>query len=215
MIDNNEFLCDYCSEMIERYDFNKFCIKCGNYKSVCQCSKQVFYYDGCVAPFKYSGIARKCMHIFKFRHNEKISDYFAEQMALTVRQCFFDIDFDVVCCMPIERLKYMKRGYNQTEILGKKVAQILNLPFCEDVLGLKGRKRIQHKTPYKERFKNVKGVFYVKKPLVNKNILLVDDIKTTGATLSECAKMLLASGCNKVYCVTGLVVERKKVKNGN
>ena len=215
IIDENEFLCDYCAEMIERYNLNKFCIKCGNYKNACRCSKQVFFFDGCAAPFKYTGIARKCMHEFKFRHKEKISDYFAEQMALTVKQCYFDVDFDIVCCLPIERLKGMRRGYNQTEILGKKIAEILGLPFCNNALGLKVRKRIQHKTLLNERFNNVKEAFYVKTPLKNKNILLVDDIKTTGATLSECAKVLLASGCNKVYCITGLAVERKIRKNGN
>ncbi len=215
VIDENEFLCDYCAEMIERYDLNKFCIKCGNYKSVCECSKHVFYFDGCVAPFKYEGIARRAMYAFKFRHKEKISDYFAEQMALTVKQCYFDMDFDVVCCLPIESLRGMRRGYNQTEILGRKISEILNLPFCNNALGFKNRKKIQHKTLLRERFNNVKDVFYAKTSLVNKNILLVDDIKTTGATLSECAKVLLASGCNEVYCITGLAVERKKRKNGN
>ncbi|MBO5020298.1 MAG: ComF family protein [Clostridia bacterium] len=215
IIDENEFLCDYCAEMIERYNFDKFCIKCGNYKSLCRCSKQVFYFDGCVAPFKYTGIARRCMHSFKFRHKENISLYFAEQMALAVKQCYYDVNFDVVCCLPIERLKGMRRGYNQTEILGMKIAKILNLPFCNNALGFKGRKKIQHKTPLNERFKNVKDIFYPKISFKDKNILLVDDIKTTGATLSECAKVLLESGCNKVYCVTGLAVERKKRKNGN
>lgn len=201
--------------MLERYDLNKFCSKCGNYKAVCRCSKQVLYYDGCVAPFKYEGIAKRLMYEYKFRHNEKLADFFAEQMALTVKQSYFDVNFDVVCCLPIERIKSMRRGYNQTELLGRKVAEILGLPFCNNALGFAKRKAIQHNTPFKERFKNVGGVFYVKSPFKNKNILLIDDIKTTGATLSESAKVLLASGANKVYCVTGLIVERTKRKNGN
>ncbi len=215
VIAEEEFLCDYCTEMIERYDLNKFCIKCGNPKLYCKCKKHVFYFDGCVAPFKYSGIAKRSMHVFKFRHSERISNYFAEQMALTVKQCYFDMDFDAVCCLPIEKLKGMRRGYNQTAVLGKRIAEILELPFYDNILGLKHRKGTQHNTPHKDRFKNVKDAYYVKKPLENKNILLVDDIKTTGATLSECAKVLLASGSNKVYCITGLISERKNRKNGN
>ena len=55
----------------------------------------------------------------------------------------------------------------------------------------------------------------MKKPIKNKTVLLVDDIKTTGATLSECAKQLLAAGSNKVYCITALVTDNKEKKNGN
>ena len=215
IIDEDEFLCDYCYSMIERYELNKFCTKCGNPKKQCNCKNNIFYFDGCVAPFKNNGIAKRVIYSFKFRHRESLADYLAEQMALTVKQCYYDTKFDAVCCLPIERLKGMRRGYNQTRILAEKVAKLLNLPFYDNILGFRKRKKLQHRIPFNERFKNIKDVYYVKTPLKNKTVLLVDDIKTTGATLSECAKELLAAGSNRVYCVTGLITERKDKKNGN
>ncbi len=215
VIDEDEFLCDYCFEVIERCELNKYCLKCGNPKKQCKCQAQVFYYDGCIAPFKNNGIAQKLMYAFKFHHREGIAEYLSEQMALTVKQSFYDTKFDAVCCLPIERLRGMKRGYNQTRILAEKIAAILDLPFYDNVLALRKRKKPQHKMPIKDRFKNIKDVYYVKTPLKNKTVLLVDDIKTTGATLSECAKQLLAAGSNRVYCITGLITERKDKKNGN
>lgn len=215
VIDEDEFLCDYCFSMIERYELNKFCLKCGNSKKQCKCQSQVFYYDGCVAPFKNEGIAQKVMYSFKFHHREGLAEYLAEQMALTAKQGFYDVDFDAVCCLPIEKLKGMKRGYNQSRVLAEKTAAILNIPFYDNVVGFNKRKKSQHKMSIRERFKNIKDVYYVKTPLKNKTVLLIDDIKTTGATLSECAKQLLATGSNRVYCVTGLITERKEKKNGN
>ena len=100
-------------------------------------------------------------------------------------------------------------------LLMSRIAKLLNLPFYDNILGFRKRKKLQHKIPFNERFKNIKDVYYVKTPLKNKTVLLVDDIKTTGATLSECAKELLAAGSNRVYCVTGLITERKDKKNGN
>ena len=61
----------------------------------------------------------------------------------------------------------------------------------------------------KERFENVKGKFRSTKKCIG-NILLVDDIKTTGATLEECSKQLLSSGADSVYCVTGLITRNYK-----
>ncbi len=215
VIAEDEFLCDYCMEMTEHCDLGKFCFKCGNIKENCRCSSKVFHFDGCVAPFLNKGAAKRSMYSFKFRHQERIAEYFAKNMSLTLKQCFYDVNFDAVCCVPIEKHKGLKRGYNQSFVIAKRVAKILNLPFYGDVFTINKRKRTQHKTFGEERFKNVKDAYKVKYPLENKTVLLIDDIKTTGATLDECAKQLLATGSNKVYCLTGLVTDKKGNKNGS
>ncbi len=215
VISEDEFLCDYCFSFIENTDFGKLCTKCGNYKSKCVCKTRTFHYGGVTAPFLNSGIAKKAMYSFKFRHNEAIAQYFSEQMVLAVKQSFYDVKFDAVCYVPIEKLKFLKRGYNQSQVLAEKIAAVLEIPFYDNVFGFRKHKNTQHKSYGKERFKNIKDVYFVKKPLLNKTVLLVDDIKTTGATLSECARILMLSNSNNVYCVTGLITERKEKKNGN
>lgn len=215
VINEPEFLCDYCMCMMERVELNKFCTKCGNYNKECKCSKQVLYYDGSVSPLYNTGVAQKVMYSYKFRRKERYADFFVKQMVLAVKQGFYGIDFDCVCCVPIESGKKLKRGYNQSYVLALGISELLNIPFYDGVLGCNKKKTEQHNVPLKERFENVKDIYYVKRPVQNKTVLLVDDIKTTGATLSECAKELLASGANKVYCVTALVTKAKGKKNGN
>ena len=70
---------------------------------------------------------------------------------------------------------------------------------------------------YKERFKNVKGIYKANGAFGGKTLLLVDDIMTTGATLNECAAVLLRAGADKIYCVTALRTDKndkKKLKDG-
>ena len=215
IIDEEDDFCDYCYGFLSRSDLGKFCIKCGNHKTSCQCSRTVFHFEGAVAPFSTEGIAKKAMYAFKFRQKENYAELFARQMALSVKQAFFEVEFDAVICVPMAKRDKLKRGYNQSELLAVKLAQILNLPYYPDALGCVKKKKPQHLTRYKERRENVKGIYFINKPLKNKTVLLVDDIKSSGATLEECTLQLLESGAYKVYCVTGCVTKKKGKKNGN
>ena len=107
---------------------------------------------------------------------------------------------------------FLKRGFNQSEVLAEQIADILEIPFEKQLLFCKNKRKPQHKVHFKERFKNVKDVYYSYADITGKAVLLVDDIKTSGATLSECAKQLYIAGAAKVYCVTGLITKFKKGK---
>ena len=215
IIDKDEVLCDYCSHMIEKTELNKFCFKCGNSKKDCNCKYQVFYYDGCISPFYNDGIAQNIVYGFKFHRKERNAKFIAHQMALAVKQGFFGVDFDCICCVPIELKRGLKRGYNQSRVLALEISEVLGIPYYDGVLYCHKKKSIQRNVPFKERFKNVQNVYYVKTPLKNKTVLLVDDIKTSGATLSECAKQLLSTGSERIYCVTALTTKKKGNNNGN
>ena len=212
VISEAEFLCEYCMSMIERTDLSKFCLKCGNNKKSCSCNKYVLHYNGCAAPFYNDGIAKRIMYSYKFRRNESNSEFIARQMALCVKQSFYDVKLDAVCCVPIELYKGLKRGYNQSRELAKELSMILNLPLVENALGCNEKRLPQYKADKKERFENVKGMFYPNVSLRGRKVLLVDDIKTTGATLDECSKALFKAGAVDVYCVTGLISKGKNKK---
>lgn len=215
IIDENEFLCDYCFCMLEQCARDRLCIKCGLSKKECVCKYNVYSFDGVVAPFYKEASAKDAMYSFKFRGNLRAVRFFAERMALAVKQYYSDIDFDMVCCVPMTRFAENKRGYNQSALLGEQIAEILDLPFYKKLLYCKKKKHSQYKLSFKERKANVKDIFATKARFNGQTVLLVDDIKTTGATLSECAKELLSSGADKVYCVTGLISHKKGKKDGN
>ncbi len=216
IIDEEAYFCDYCNAFLSVPLKDKLCIRCGCKIKNCQCKTRVFYFDGLCAAFYNDTAARKAMYSFKFNHRQEVGSFFAERMALTVKQSFYGIDFDIITAVPMSYFKEKRRGYNQSNILAEKIGKILEIPFYKDILYARHKKTAQHKVTFKNRFQNVENVYYTNKSLNGKTVLLVDDIKTSGATLSECAKQLYKAGADKVYCVTGLITSIKKgKKNGS
>lgn len=213
IIPTGEGFCDYCFEMLPRTATDNLCKVCGCVKKYCQCKYHVFHFSGAIAPFYNDGPAKKGMYAFKFHKKPYFAKIYAKQMALSVKTAFYGVDFNAVVYVPLPLKRELTRGYNQSRELAVKLAEILNLPLVENALGCNNKKKIQHKTDIKERFKNVKGMYYPNISLKGRTVLLVDDIKTTGATLDECAKSLLKAGANDVYCVTGLTTKRKDKKS--
>lgn len=106
--------------------------------------------------------------------------------------------------VPLSRRRIAERGFNQSGLIAKHIAQALSLSYAPDALA-----RIRHTAPQteekerKKRMENVKGAFAcVKlKAVQGKNIILIDDVITTGATVSECAKALKAAGVRKIIAI--------------
>ena len=98
----------------------------------------------------------------------------------------------------------LERGYNQSEILAKEISKYFTSKFITNVLYKFKKSKVQSTLKLDERRKNVLGTYLIKNSdkIKGKTILLVDDIYTTGATASECAKMLKTNGARKVIVVT-------------
>lgn len=217
LIDDGEFLCEFCHEMIEVCPADKLCLKCGCEKKSCSCADRVYYFEKISAPFINTGIARSVVYSYKFQKKEQIAEFIAQRMALCFKQTMFDTHIDLVCSVPMNGFERFRRGFDHSGILAKRVAELLSLKTDMKLLKSHIKKHRQHKTDLKERFDNVRGIYYTESRLNGENILLIDDIKTTGATLSECAHVLLKAGAGSVYCLTALTTSRKKKgkKNGN
>ncbi len=212
IISESDELCDYCHEMIYRPDPLKRCIKCGLEKKNCECNKKVFCFDALIAPFYNTGVAKDAMYKYKFRKHESNADFFAKQMSICVENEYKNIHFDGITYVPLSKRKKLSRGFDQCEVLARKMSKILDIQFLPNALSCKHKSTSQHDMSIKEREKHVKGMYSYRYSNFGRTILLVDDIKTTGATLNECAKQLLISGADRVYCVTGLMSENKKKK---
>ncbi len=110
--------------------------------------------------------------------------------------------------VPIHRLRFNWRSYNQSELMARELAQALNVEASSEALvRLKKRKPQAEIKNKEERVKNTKGIFACIRPdkVEDKTIVLVDDVTTTGSTLNECAKVLKEAGAKKVI---GLVVAK-------
>lgn len=212
LIDSGEFLCDYCLEMMESVDPLKICTGCGQYKKECQCKNRVYHFAGAIAPFENKGQAQAAMYRYKFAKVESGAQFFANEMAKMVKTVYVDICFDGIAFVPMHPFKELNRGFNQSRLLANKLANILDLKVYDGLLSAKYVRKKQHDLLIKERFQNVKDMYSYNYKVTGKTILLVDDIKTTGATLDECAKQLLLAGADNVFCICGLITKRKKGK---
>lgn len=211
IIHENEELCDYCNEMLARCNPLKRCIRCGQDKKNCECSLRVFRFDGCIAPFYNTDVAKRIVYSFKFRRKMTCGKFLTQQMALAVQNEYRAIRFDGITFVPMPSRKQRRRGFNQSAVLAAGISEIIGIPLL-DTLVCTHSGTIQHDLSLKERFQNVKGLYRAAGAVRGKTLLLVDDIKTTGATLDECAGQLLKAGAQSVYCVTALMSEKKKRK---
>lgn len=100
--------------------------------------------------------------------------------------------------MPSHWTKQNIRGFNQSQLLAKDIAKLLEVEIC-DVLRKNKATSKQAGTNKSQRSKNLKGKFAVKKDIVPENVMIIDDVHTTGATLNECAALLKSNGAKFVY----------------
>lgn len=217
IIDDSEELCDNCLRNIERIDNLSRCIKCGLEKADCQCKIYTYHFDGCVAPFYNKGIAKSGMYSFKFKNNEQYALFFAREMAKALKSQLPFENFDAVCFVPSAFHSFLKRGFNQSYLLAKHLSYILDVPLIQNSIKCSFSFGFQHNLNRIKRFERVQKKYSFKREtsykLKNKKVLLVDDIKTTGATLDECSRQLLFSGARSVFCVTALITAMEKKEN--
>ncbi len=194
--------------------FPKMCLNCGKQGEGYLCSscflKSNFkfkiipvknkHYNYLIYLGKYKNEIRRKMLDFKFYNKAFINEYFLEFLLKNKNICAFLKNFDLIIPVPMFKTKKLKRGYNQTELLGKNLSKKLELEYLEDVLVKIKENRTQSLVLKNERKQNVKNVFKIENPfyIKNKKIILVDDIYTTGATIDECTKLLKKSGVKEI-----------------
>lgn len=193
--------CPYCQKVIERNDYA--CKECK--KKFPQVGVENYAIGGykTIAPFKYNGIFANGVKNFKFHENPAYSRQLAVPLANEIITKYDLSSIDIITAVPMHRENKQERGYNQAELLAKECAEILNIPYTV-VIEKHKLNKAQHTLKGKERENNVQGVYRVvdKQIIANKNILIIDDIITTGNTLGECCKVLKKSGCQSVCCAT-------------
>ena len=153
----------------------------------------------CISCFVYKEKVRDIIHNFKFKNQINTSIILSHFLTIAIRKELKLYKFDIITYVPAYKTSH-SRLYNTSKILAYELSKNLGIPVKDCLIKNIDNKK-QHKLSLLERQKNVKGVYSCIEHLENKNIILCDDIITTGATLSECVKELHKFGAN-VVCVT-------------
>jgi len=148
--------------------------------------------------------ARTMLNDFKFSNHHWLRNDLVDWLEAVTRARFKVGEIELVLPMPSTVLHRLDRGYNQCDYLGRALAGRLGKPYARQVLRRVGHPRRQGGLSESERRTNVLGTFAVREPqkVRDKTVLVVDDIMTTGSTLSACAAELKAAGAARVWCVT-------------
>ena len=158
-------------------------------------------YDFCIAPLYYKGDVRKSILRYKFGGSAGYADTYAKLLAQCIRECP-DASFDIISWVPLSLKRSRTRGYDQAMLLALATALELDNVAVE-VLHKPRDVQAQSELGDKaERSANISGAYeaFDSDLIHDKRILLIDDVVTTGSTLSECARILLDAGAKKVIC---------------
>ena len=143
---------------------------------------------------------------YKFNNMSYLYRTFLQIILSTESVCNYIKKFDILIPVPIHKKRAKKRGYNQSELIAKGIAKdIKSIQLQTNIIEKIKNIKPQSTLSKDMRIENVKNAYRLKKCdicLKNKNILLIDDVFTTGSTVNECAKILLQTECNKVSIIT-------------
>ncbi len=193
-------ICDECRKNLHRIE-GKLCEFCGREIPHCNCRRSENGFRRNVSVFRYDGSAAQIVKRFKMGKIPQISVYISNEMSMLIEREYGAVEFDCVTFVPMTRIKEMRRGFNHAELIAKRVSDNLHLPMrslLKRSLGIHSQKSLNSVN----RYKNVRGKFHTVKSVQGMTVLLVDDVITTGATLSECALQLKSAGAAAVFSAT-------------
>jgi ComF family protein len=206
-----EYLCGKCDASALRID-SPFCRTCSEPFSgaisgpftCANCADRTLHFETAVSAFRSRGVVRRVIHQFKYGQ-----EVYLRHLVSRWLDTAFDDDrianrqFDLLVPVPLHSARRRERGFNQAEILAKLIARKRGIP-CQPLL-----KRVRYTTTQTafdrtERMNNLRDAFVLRKKadVRGLRVLLIDDVLTTGATLSECAHVLRKAGALSVCAAT-------------
>jgi|LSQX01.3.fsa_nt_gb competence protein ComFC len=203
-------ICDNCCEAMP-FIHDPRCHVCGKpapeESETCpECRYHNHEYDRALAVFEYSATIRELIHRFKYNKEYTLSRTFGYFMTELLMECGWTAD--MIIPVPLHKNRLKSRGFNQSALLGDYLSQRINIPCEEDILIRSIDTKTQTGFHRQDRLKNLKNAFTVICPekVEGRNILLVDDVHTTGATVDSCSKELRRAGAGKIYVITAAAV---------
>ena len=190
-----------------------FCQEFGVHGVCPSCEKSLPYTDVpcctgagfgvCVSPLLYEGIARESILRFKFRGGKGNAEGYGRLLAQSVAEAFSG-EFDLVTWVPISAQRKRERGYDQAYLLAQETAKLWDTEPVQLLTKTRHNAAQSTLNSASARRANVLGVYETCNASAwkGKNILLIDDILTTGATLAECVRVLREDGAKNVVCAT-------------
>ena len=199
------FLCSDCRRKLPKL-LAPLCPKCNSPQAsgiLCPSCRQLqTEIDGIRSPYRFDEVIRKAIHQLKYHNLKAISFCLAELLADYLQPN--PLPGEAIVPVPLYPRRLRERGYNQSSLLARELGKLTNLPVIEDCLIRVKEAQPQVKASnVEERRKNVSHAFICQNEKVSgKQIILIDDVCTSGATLESCASALKSKGASSVWGLT-------------
>ena len=204
-------VCDDCALNIQRI-VAPFCGRCSQpfegaitQQFTCaNCAGREVHYQCAVAPYRSFGVVRDFIHAFKYHHQLHLRRPLAAWLAEALEDPRIAArPFDALVPVPLHHVRFREREFNQAAELASILSRQTRVPMRHAL------KRIRYTTTQtkldrSERMENLRGAFHVRQTahVKNRHIVLVDDVFTTGSTVEECSRVLIAAGAASVRVIT-------------
>jgi competence protein ComFC len=210
-VNPDDYLCATCEGRIERI-VPPFCATCSEPFSgaiigsftCANCAHRTLHFESSVAAFRSRGVVRRVLHDFKYRHQVYLRHVVAGWLnAALDDERLRNRKFDLLVPVPLHSARQRERGFNQAGLLAKLLSAARGIP-CQSALERVRYTTTQTAFDRTERMENLHNAFRLRKKMNVRHlhVLLIDDVLTTGATLSECARVLKKAGASSVYAAT-------------
>ncbi len=216
---DNGFICICCRRRFRWED----AVIAEHYLGICmECNERIEYVkagsvlpgggalDSLFAAARYEGIIKSAIGRYKFASQPRYAKMFAMMLYNQLKGWHLEREFDFITAIPLSRKRLYERGYCQTELIAKPLAERLGIPYVGNCVYKKRHNQKQSRLNIKAlRFENVQDTYLADSLKVKgKSILLLDDIYTSGATMKACAEELKNRGAESVVGVSLAVVLR-------
>lgn len=173
------------------------------------------YMSYVISPFYYTAQIKSAMKNYKFNQHTVFGQVFSHYIINTLSQYDFVRDFDIAVPLPLSDERLRTRGYNQSALFARDIAEYFNIAYSENILFRTRSTKKQSLTRGVEKINNVLDAFSSNSDLNGMSILLFDDIFTTGNSMNQAAKALRNAGAAEVVGVTAAITPKKQLKNNN
>lgn len=181
------------------------CLRCragGLTAGVCEQCGQKWPFTTLYASYRYAAPLQQMLRAFKHQRQLALLDTLAALMLAQPPQWLEKVKIDAVLAMPLSRRRLFERGFNQSQLLAAIIARHYTLPVVTPDWIERCHRPPQSTLKKSARLHNVRGVFRINSAVKKRNLLLIDDVVTTGATIFELAQTLKKSGVAQVYVWT-------------
>ncbi len=193
--------CVLCNRVLQKQELD-LCHRCRIHGPDCPLSHTKFpFLDSWTAVWFYEGRVRRSILRFKFYNRRSYAQTYGRLLAMKLQQALPQ-GFDYLTWVPIGRLRRLRRGYDQVELLANAVGAELGITPVSLLRKIRNNRPQSGIRGDARRRANVLGAYEASQPelLAGKRVALLDDIITTGATAGECARVLLTAGAKEVHC---------------